>query len=369
MTTLGPRALNRALLERQLLLRRQPLTAAEAIARLVGMQAQAPAPPYVGLWTRLTGFRHEELAELLTGREAVRVALLRATVHLVTAEDCLALRPLVQPVLDRQVRGVARFAKAVADLEPDDLDTAVREALADEPLTTKELGAALAARWPERDPDGLANAARGRLPLVQVPPRGIWGVGGLTRYATAEAWLGRPLGTGATVDDLVLRYLRAYGPASVKDVQMWSGLTRLREVVDRLGSRLRALRDEDGRELFDLPDAPLPDPETEAPVRFLPEFDNVLLAHDDRSRILDERRRSAIFTRNGIIRATFLVDGFVAGMWRVTRERGTATLVLEPFGRLPKASRKALEQEGADLLEFMAPEAPDRTVSVEPSTS
>ncbi|MFD7610951.1 winged helix DNA-binding domain-containing protein [Streptomyces sp. NPDC059828] len=366
MTTLGPRALNRALLERQLLLQRHQLTAAEAITRLIGMQAQAPAPPYVGLWTRLTGFRHEELAGLLTGREAVRLALLRATVHLVTAEDCLALRPLVQPVLDRQVRGVARFAKAIAGLAPDELDAAGREALGGEPLTTKELGAALAARWPERDPDGLANAARGRLPLVQVPPRGIWGVGGLTRYATAESWLGRPLGTGATLDDLVLRYLRGYGPASVKDVQMWSGLTRLREVVDRLRPGLRVLRDEDGRELFDLPDAPLPDPDSEAPVRFLPEFDNILLAHDDRSRILDERRRSAIFTRNGIIRATFLVDGFVAGLWRVDGKRDTATLVLEPFERLSRASRKALEQEGAGLLAFMAPEASDRTVRVEP---
>ncbi|QGV77496.1 winged helix DNA-binding domain-containing protein [Streptomyces ficellus] len=370
MPTLQRRALNRALIERQLLLRRHRMAATTAVGHLVGMQAQAPDPPYVGLWSRLAGFRHEELAGLLTSREAVRVTLLRATVHLVTAEDCLALRPLVQPALDRDLRAATRYAKASAGLPPDALRRAARAALADGPLTPGELGSALAARWADRDPAGLAYAVRNLLPLVQVPPRGVWGVGGRTRYATAESWLGRP--TAATpppggVDTMVTRYLRAYGPASVKDVQTWSGLTRLREVLERLRPVLRTFRDEQGAELFDVPEAPLPDADTPAPVRFLPEFDNILLSHADRVRVLGDVPRSALFTRNGTIRATVLVDGFVRGTWSVVQERGAATLCVEPLGQgapLSRPERDAVAEEGARLLEFAAAGAGPRDVRV-----
>ncbi|MGW1196778.1 winged helix DNA-binding domain-containing protein [Streptomyces sp. NPDC002536] len=352
---LDRRALNRALLARQLLLERHRMTAAEAIAHLVGLQAQAPNPPYIGLWTRLEDFRLSELADLLTGGQAVRIALMRSTVHLVTARDCLALRPLTQPALDRDLRA-SRFGKLVAGLPEEELRAAGRKALdgTGSGLTTKELGVRMQETWPDRDPSGLAYAARNLLALVQTPPRGVWGVGGQTRYATAETWLDQPLGESPSLADTVLRYLTAYGPATVKDVQTWAGLTRLREVVDGLRPRLRVFRDEQGSELFDVPDAPRPDQEAPVPVRFLPEFDNILLSHADRSRIIADEHRARIFTRNGIIKATFLVDGRVHGMWTIAQERGTAVLTVEPFGALSRADRDALAEEGDRLLAFAA---------------
>lgn len=364
MPTLQRRRLNRALIERQLLLRRHRLPAAQAVTHLVGMQAQAPDPPYIGLWSRLEGFRHQELADLLTSREVVRVALLRATVHLVTAEDCLALRPLAQPALDRDLRGATRYAKASDGLSPEVLRRAGHAALAGGPLTPKELGAALGEGWADRDPAGLAYAVRNLLPLVQVPPRGVWGVGGRTRYATAESWLGRPLEVRPSPDAMVTRYVRAYGPASVKDVQTWSGLTRLREVLERLRPGLRTFRDDQGVELFDVPDGRLPDGDTPVPVRFLPEFDNILLSHSDRSRVLGDLPRSAVFTRNGTIRATVLVDGFVRATWTVVHEDAAAALCVEPFAPLTRAERDAVTEEGARLLAFAAAGAATQDVRI-----
>lgn len=363
---LGARALNRALLDRQWLLRRHRATAAEVLSRLVGMQAQAPNPPYIGLWNRLSDFRAGELAGLLEDRRAVRLALMRSTVHLVTAEDCLELRTLCGPALERDLRGVRRFAAAVAGLAPEDVREAARAALAGGPLTPGELGSALGAVWPDRDPAGLAYAARALLPLVQVPPRGVWGAGGQTRYATAEAWLGRPLRAVPSPDAAVLRYLAVCGPATVGDVQTWSGLTGLREVLERLRPELRTFRDADGAELFDVPDAPLPDPDTPAPVRLLPEFDNVLLSHADRTRVVANDRRPRILTRNGIVRSTVLVDGFVCGTWRLERERTAVTLAVRPFTPLAAANRDAVAEEGARLLAFAAAGADTYDIRFEP---
>jgi len=153
---------------------------------------------------------------------------------------------------------------------------------------------------------------------------------------------------------LVTRYLAAFGPATVADIQAWSGLTRLKEVVERLRPRLRAFRDESGRELFDLPDAPRPNPDMPAPVRFLPEFDNVLLSHADRSRIISEEHRKQVFTVNGQVRGTILIDGFVNGMWKITQAKGEATLSIESFGHLSKKDRTSLTEEGLRLLNFVA---------------
>jgi hypothetical protein len=345
------------------------MPAADAIAHLIGMQAQAPNPPYVGLWTRLEGFRPGELAGLLEDRKAVRTALMRSTVHLVTADDCLMLRPLLQPALDRAL-AATRFGRDVAGLAAAEVTAAVVTILAAAgPLTPKELGAALAERWPDRDPDSLVNAARSWMPLVQVPPRGIWGVGGQTRYAASESWLGRPVDAEADPDTVVRRYLAAYGPATVKDVQTWSGLTRLREVLERLRPGLRVLRDEDGNELFDVPDAPLPGPDTAAPVRFLPEFDNILLSHANRTRVIDPAHQPLIFTRNGIIRSTFLVDGFVHGRWNIAQSRDEATLTLEPFTALTARQRNALSGEGERLLSFAAEGAASYDIRFEPPDS
>src|SRR5215204_4089528 len=330
------RALNRALLERQLLVRRSPLSTLEALEHLVGMQAQAPDPPYVGLWMRLEGFHPDELARLITSRSAVRIALMRNTVHLVSARDCLKLRPLVQPVLDRGLHANRAHRAGIEGVDLEALVAAGRALLEERPCTAKELGMHLQERWPERDAASLARAIRHLVPLVQVPPRGLWGRSGPAAHTTAEAWLGRPLDPDPSLEEMVLRYLEAFGPATVKDVQTWSGLTRLGEVVDRLRPRLRTFRDEQGRGLFDLPDAPRPDPDTPASLRFLPEFDNLILSHADRTRVIAEEHRKAVAYRIGMVPATFLAGGFVRGTYKTERTRQKATLVIEPFEALTK---------------------------------
>jgi hypothetical protein len=351
---LSPRALNRATLERQMLLRRQRLSAEDAIEHLVGMQAQAPTPPYVGLWTRLEGFHPDELARLILDRRAVRVALMRNTVHLVSARDCLAFRPLVQPVIDRGLYGNRTHRVGIEGVDIEALSAAGRALLEERPRTAKELGILLRERWPERDPASLARAIRHLLPLVQVPPRGVWGKSGPAAHTTAEAWLGRSLDSDPSLEEMVVRYLGAFGPATVKDVQTWSGLTRLGGMVDRLRPRLLSFRDEHGGELFDLHDAPRPDPDVPAPPRFLPEFDNLILSHADRIRVIANEYRKAIASKNGMVPATFLVDGFVRGTWKSERSRGKATLLIEPFEPLAKNDHDALVEEGERLVRFMA---------------
>jgi hypothetical protein len=353
---LGPRELNRATLERQMLLRRRELPALDAIEHLVGMQAQAPSPPYIGLWTRLKDFRPDELGRLILERRAVRIALMRNTVHLVSARDCLALRPLVQPVLDRTLYSTRANRAHLEGVDAEALVAAGRALLEERPRTAKELGEQLQEQWPERDPAALARAIRHLLPLVQVPPRGVWGKSGPAAHTTAESWLGSPLDPAPSIEHVVLRYLGAFGPATVKDVQTWSGLTRLGEVVERLRPRLRTFRDERGRELFDLPDAPMPDPDTPAPSRFLPEFDNLILSHADRTRFIAEEYRKALASRNGMVPAAFLTGGFVQGTWKTERSRGRASLEIKPFEPLAKVDRDALAEEGEILLRFTGAE-------------
>jgi hypothetical protein len=349
---LGVRALNRATLARQWLLGREKRSAVEVIEHLVGMQAQAPNAAYVGLWTRVAGFRAEELAELMVRREVVRTTLMRATIHLVTARDCLALRPVVQPVVERSFAG-SPFAKHVAGMEVDDLVAVGRTLLAERPRTRAELGPLLGERWPDRDVDSLVYAVTYRTPLVQVPPRGVWGSSGPAAWAPVESWLGAAVGTDPLPDDTVLRYLAAFGPATVLDVQAWSGLTRLKEVLERLRPRLRTFRDEHGRELFDLPDAPRPDPETPAPPRFLPEYDNVLLSHADRTRVITAKRPVVLFPGNGAAMGNLLVDGFYRATWKITRSNGTATLTVDPFTSLSTMDIEDVTTEGQHLLAFV----------------
>jgi hypothetical protein len=355
-TVLGPRALGRALLDRQLLLRRADMAALQAIEHLAGMQSQAPNAPYVGLWTRLAGFRPAELAQLMTERAVVRTHLMRNTVHLVTARDCLAEAGLFRDLHARRFAS-SPFAATLAGVDLAELLAAGRALLAERPRTRAELGRLLGERWPGRDPASLAYAVTHLTPTVQVPPRGIWGSAGPAAFTTTEAWLGGPPAPSPGPDGLVLRYLAAYGPATVRDVQAWCGLTRLAEVVERLRPRLRAFRDADGGELFDLPDAPRPDPDTPAPPRFLPEYDNVLLSHADRARVIPGRRKVPLPPGLGGTGGTVLIDGLWQATWTVVRRGGGAILRIEPFTRLPAGQAAAVAEEGARLLAFVAPGA------------
>ncbi|GIP25748.1 hypothetical protein J23TS9_08780 [Paenibacillus sp. J23TS9] len=347
------RALNRALLARQMLMSRVHLPALEVIDKLAGLQAQAPNPVYFALWTRIEGFGHEELTGLIEDRQAVRIALMRSTIHLVSAQDCLNWRPLFQPVLDRGFKG--NYGKKLTDLNLQEIASAGRALVESQPLTLNELGIRLSEHWGGRDPEALAMVIRNMIPLVQIPPRGLWGRRGQAAYTTAEAWLGRTLQACTDLNALVLRYLAAFGPASIKDMQVWSGLTRLKDVVERLRPQLAIFMDEMGTELFDLPDAPRPSPDTPCSPRFLGEFDNILLSHSDRSRIMEEADRKKVFTINGIIRSTILIDGFVGGLWKLDQTKNSTKLMIEPFQSLTSREMNGLREEGKKLLEFAAP--------------
>lgn len=274
------------------------------------MQAQLPTSPYVGLWSRVEGFDPTELSTLITDRDVVRIALMRSTIHLASARDCLELRPLLQPTIDRGFKGA--WGKRAAGLDEREVAAEGRRILTEHPLAAAPLGRLLQERWPDFPPDVLANVVRTLVPLVQVPPRGVWGASGPSAHVPADVWLGKPLAKKPSVDRLVLRYLGAFGPAGVQDAQTWSGLTKLGEVFERLAPQVQQFRDEDGRTLFDLPDAPRPGADADAPPRFLPEFDNVLLSHVDRSHVVADEHR-ALFMANNFVIGTVLIDGFVDG--------------------------------------------------------
>ncbi|MGW1591042.1 winged helix DNA-binding domain-containing protein [Streptomyces sp. NPDC002386] len=347
---LDSRALNRATLDRQLLLRRSPLSAEDAVGHLLGLQAQNTEPPYYALAARLDGFVPERLSRLMADRAAVRIVTLRSTIHTHTADDCLTLRPLVQAAREREL---TNFRTGLAGVDLGRLAAVARELVEAEPRTMAELREALSAEWPDADPGSLAVAARCTLPLVQVTPRGLWGRPGRVALTTAEQWLGRSAEPAPAPETVIPRYLAAFGPASVKDMQTWSGLTRLRDAFERLRPRLLTFRDAAGAELFDLPDAPRPDPDTPAPPRFLPEYDNLLLSHADRGRVVPPEYRGRARRGNQAYR-TLLVDGFLAGVWK---PEGTA-LVVEPFRELTRGEREEVAEEGVRMLAALHPGKP-----------
>ena len=354
---LSPRALNRALLERQLLLRRERISAFEAAEKLVGLQAQEPLDPYITLWSRVEGFKPAELSDLISERRVVRAPLMRATIHLVSARDCLALRPLTQPVLARAL------GKRLEPMDPGAVVDVGRELLEERPRTRAELAKLLGERWPEADPVALSSAVTFLLPVVQVPPRGLWGQRGPAAWATAEHWLGRPLATDPDPEEAVTRYLAAFGPAAVADMRIWSGIPGLREIVDRVRPRLSVFQDEHGRELLDVPDAPLPDPDTPAPPRFLGAFDNVVLSHNDRARVIPEEFKPR---QIGVGGPHLLVDGFVRGRWKLVRDKDAAALRIEPFTKLTKREAGDVSEEGERLLAFLAEDTAKRDMEIAP---
>ena len=315
--TLSLRQLNRALLARQMLLERVERPVGEALEHLAPMQAQVPIDPYVALWSRLRDFDPLVLSAMVERRMAVRGTLHRATLHLATARDFLAWRPLVQSVAERGFRTGSPFGRRLVGLDMDAVLAVAAELIDERPRTKAELRALLAPLWPSYDADAITNGVAYLLPLVQIPPRGLWGRSGGPRLARLETWLGAPLDPAPDIDAMILRYLGAFGPASVADAQAWSGLTGLAEVFERLRPRLVTFRSEPGRELFDLPEAPRPDAEVPAPVRFLPQYDNLLLGHADRSRIVPDGARALALSPLWV--GSFLIDGMVAGTWRNSR--------------------------------------------------
>jgi len=361
---LSRRALNRATLARQLLLERSPMAPVDAVDHLVGLQAQVPLNPYTALWSRLRHFRPTELGQALVDRRVVRTVVMRATIHLVTAEDCLVLRPLMQPVLDAELRRHRDFAPALEGVDVGPVLDHGRTVMAGRPRSGKELRAAFAARFPELDPAALAYACRCLLPLIQVPPRGVWGSAAEVKLTTADAWLGRSLEPAPSLEEVVLRYVAAFGPATTADVATWSRLTGIGAVVDRLRARLQTFRDDRGRELFDLPDAPRPDSETPAPSRFLPEYDNVLLSHADRSRFITDERRSRNWQASGRVRGSVLHDGAWVATWRTEADRdtGATTLVIDHPDPMPRDARAAIAEEGMALLGLVAGDASEHRV-------
>ncbi|MGW4965184.1 winged helix DNA-binding domain-containing protein [Nonomuraea sp. NPDC004186] len=357
------RALNRATLDRQHLLRRTDNSVVEVVERLGGLQAQTPHTWYTGLWNRVEGFKPADAADLLLSRELVRIALQRGTIHLVSARDCLAIRPLLQPAIGRMT--TSTFGKRWQGVDLDELAAVGRELLEERPMTFAELGRKLAERWPANDPHALGQGVRWLVPLVQVPPRGVWGKSGPIAHTSAESWLGFEV-PAMTPAELVRRYLAAFGPASVMDVQTWSGLTRLGEVVDSLD--LVRFRDEAGRTLYDLPDAVRPCEDTPAPVRLMYDFDNLFLSYADRSRAISDTGATALqgFMGTNVVPRVILVDGFTAGDWTVARAKGTSTLTIHRWMPIPVLEE--VEEEARRLLEFLAPgDKHEITVSDGPS--
>ena len=361
--TLSRQMLNRTLLARQMLLQRQTRPVVETIEHLVGMQSQVPTNPYVALWSRLTNFGTDELSRMVVERKVVRASLMRATLHLVTARDCLTLYPLLSPVLARTFKNTP-FGKGTQHLKPAPLLNRARTLLDEQPRTLKDLGALLHQQWPDYEPSHLAQAVHHLLPLVQVPPRGTWGASHKATWATIENWLGRPFDPEPELDALVLRYLAAFGPATAADVSTWSGLTGLREVLTRLRPQLRIFRDERGRELFDIPEAPWPEPDSDAPPRFLPEYDNILLSHADRTRVMSDDNRKRLMTRNAVLPGSFLLDGYLQGTWKIERTRNAARLLLRPYSPVPGDQQAALFDEGAQLLALMAADTTERDMEI-----
>jgi hypothetical protein len=352
---LGRRELGRTTLARQLLLERQARSVGDVLEHLVGLQGQVPKVPHVALWNRIAGYDPAELDRLMTSGDAVRTQLMRTTIHTVTTRDALALRPLLQPVLDRVFSGTA-WGQRLRGVDVSDAVATARRLLAERPLSRAALIREIGARHPQVDAESVGYGVSYWVPWVQPPPRGLWTASAAAVMTTLDAWVQveparRP--PPMPPDVLVTRYLRAFGPASVRDVQAWCGLTRLREVTDRM--ELRRYRGPDGVELLDVPDGLLTDPDTPAPVRFLPEYDNVTLSHADRSRVVGDARLEPLQGGSAGWVGTVLVDGLVRATWAARRSGEVLELEVRAGGALQAGERGEIADEGGGLLDFLAP--------------
>lgn len=357
------RDLNRATLARQLLLARAEVTVADAVGRLLAMQAQEPRPPFTGLWARVADFTADDLRTALRDRTVVRATWVRATLHLLPAADYVRFRSLLAPTLAAgAAQTIKRLPGDIPDL--DELIAAAREVLGDGPLDFAAIRDRLAERFPKANDRALGYQVRLCLPLVMVPTDDPWAFPSAAQFGLAETLLDQHLHTTAEAEEFTRRYLAAYGPATAADMQTWSWLPEAKATLDTLRPELAVFRDESGKELFDLPDAPRPDGDVPAPARFLPDFDSLLLAHADRTRIIPEEHRTKLVTKNLRVTAAVLHDGIACGTWKITRKKTAATLTITPFTTLPKRAVAELTEEGERLLAFTDPEPPKREIVV-----
>lgn len=359
MSVLSERALNRALLARQLLLERKRVDIPAAVERIGGLQAQHGPSPHIALWSRVTGFEPAKLDRALADRKVVKSTLMRVTLHIVSTPDYFAFEPPLRAARAGWWRDIGR--RTGIEFDFDELGRRTLELVGDgdrAPEELKELALAHA-KGPMPSSGFHWRLAVGAASLVHTPPSGFWGHHGPGRFSSDAGWLGRAIAPeDADLARLVRRHLAAFGPATRGDVSSWSGLSVSTLAPGFEAAQLVEHRDERGRRLLDVPRAPLPPADTRPPVRFLPKWDSSLLAYEapERSRILPERFRKTVIRKNGDVLPTFLVDGFVAGAWSVKRTTKLATLVLEPFEGLPRAWRRELVEEGGALLRFLEPE-------------
>lgn len=357
MSVVSPRTLGRTLLARQHLVKRTNASVLDVVTHLVGMQAQVPRDPYLALWSRISGFEPEHLEARYLDRSVVRIVATRGTIHLLTAQDAVGLRGLFQPVLDQEMARHAEHKDVLAGLDLAPV-TAFAEVQLAAPHSLSQLKAALAERFPSLDPAALALACRNTVPLVQIPPRGLWSRSGQVTYVTAAEWLGQAVDMAPSLETALRRYLGAFGPATVADMTTWSRLTRLRDVVERMRPTLRTWTDEDGRELFDVPDGELIDADTPAPVRFLPEYDNVLLSHADRRRVFPEAYPS-LYEGGRLGIGHVLVDGTLQATWRLDRPKGApAAVIIRHRAGLPKRDHAEVLAEAERALPLLSQGAP-----------
>jgi hypothetical protein len=354
---LSQRALNRTLLARQLLDERARLAPARALEAIGGIQNQYAPSSYTGLWTRLAGFSRDDLTRALERRRVVQGTLMRSTIHLVSPRDYWLFSAGVGP--SRQEHWLRTNGRQFRGADLDVMAATLRRELAGGTRTRKELDELLRAH-------GSTVWGGAWVELIREPPSGTWERRRADLFRLADEWLEPTAATEEEgIEHLLRRYLRGFGPGRVDEAANWAGVApaKMRAVAERL--RLRRFADESGKTLVDLPRAPLRAADDPAPVRFLPHWDATLLVHVRRTQILPERFRERIFnTKSPHSFATFIVDGAVAGTWRVERDRNKATLRVKPFERLPRDARDELDDEGAALVRFHEPDAASFTVRV-----
>ena len=340
--------LNRATLSRQFLLERTQQDVQAVVHRLVGLQAQTPHTWYTGLFARISGFDPTLTSKLLETGQLVRIAVMRSTIHVLNARDAYGLRPLAQPVLDRGL--ASGFGKKLDGVDQEAvLEASVDMFRSNEPLTFKQIAVALADRWPDADPHALSMVARHRLELAQVPPRGLWRTSGPVAHLPLQAWAVGCETAPFSVEELARRYLAAFGPATVADLQVWSGLTRLKGVVESMADELLPFIGPANEQLWDLPDASRPGANVSAPVRFLYDYDNLLLSHRDRSRFTTSEYMDREFAKQATTPCLVLVDGMTSATWRLVQEAGNSEMRISPLRTMSSRERADVVAEGRAL--------------------